>query len=177
MITKEMFARIASEVKSLMLELNFKVNDIGLPNFEIIGDELFEGLNLNAAYTPENHTVYINKNTLDELTDESTLHELIAHELVHSFQGFDPSTEVINDVSNLNYWLQEFEQEAMSVGFLWNTIYGHVADLVVCQETKKTAKEYYSNFMKVNKPEEVRVYLTNIIYGLWKDRQTNAIGA
>lgn len=157
--------KMASEVKAIMLELGLTVVDKGLPEvFEASAEDFSEHANLIAAYAPDQHQIYINMGQKERFEkDPNTLLEIVAHELVHSFQ--DPSCfiNINSDPTSMDYWNQDFEIEAMGVALIWLCTCTDI-QYTVMNDDGVTLGDVYRKMMKENPAKDVLLYLTNVVY-------------
>lgn len=159
-------AKIANEVKSIMESLNLTVVDKGLPEVIEMSAEDFANDTLIAVYTPETHQIFINLFHKERFEQEPLfLQEIIAHELVHSFQDLAGIQNVITDVMSDDYWNQQFEIEAMGVGLIWTSTCSEVKDMVINEEGDKCGP-VYKKMIESNPAKELLVYLAGVVKDL-----------
>lgn len=167
-------AKIANEVKTIMETLNLTVVDKGLPEVVEMSAEEFGNDTLAAVYTPETHQIFINLFHKERFEKEPLfLQEIVAHELVHSFQNLVGLTDIVTDTMSDDYWNQEFEIEAMAVALIWTSTCSEVKDMVINEEGDKCGP-VYKKMIESNPAKELLVYLAGIVKDLYFSQLTTA---
>ena len=164
MITNEAYMQIADQVKEIMVRIGLRYRICDEPSLQFYSAKEHGYPAHIAVYDTTSHTIFLNIDNNEMLeSGEGVLEEIIAHELTHAHQWLP--TEFVEDVSSKAYWEQRHEQEAYSVGIIWQALHGQARDLII--KDGRTLAECHEKIIAENVTEDLLPYYTNTAYNNW----------
>lgn len=139
---------VATNVKNIMTELGFAIEDKDVPNVFRVTPADWIYPNCDAVYLTDQHAIafrYDENNPLQDIILEA----LIAHEMVHAYQNLDHLSGDYTDATLDTYWEQKHEREAYTV-----------QDVYQCRflsdpETRTATNEIITKHIETNTVEDL----------------------